>query len=137
MLRPKRPPSPSWKSFLANQAGRILALDFFVVPTATFRLLNGFPAVSHDRRRVLDCRELNCRVPDCGVTAHPTSAWTAHQPTEAFPFESPPRFALHDRDGIYDDAFRERMTCPNPMSCRCCHADALDRGGRERSLDAA
>jgi hypothetical protein len=32
------------------------------------------------------------------------------QLTEAFPFESPPRFVLHDRDGIYGDAFRERVT---------------------------
>jgi hypothetical protein len=58
-----------------------------------------FLALSHDRRRVLDC----------GVTAHPTSAWTNQQLTEAFPFKNPPRFVLHDRGGLYGDAFRKRV----------------------------
>jgi len=58
-----------------------------------------FLVLSHDRRRVLHF----------GVTAHPTSAWTAQQLTEAFPFERPPRFVLHDRGGIQN-------VCPIPAS---------------------
>jgi hypothetical protein len=54
---------------------------------------NAFLVLSHDRRRVLHA--LSC------VTAHPTSAWTARQLTEAVPFETPPRFVLRDRNGIY------------------------------------
>jgi hypothetical protein len=43
-----------------------------------------------------------------GVTAQPTSAWTAQQLTEGFPFKNPQSCVLHDRYGLYGDAFRER-----------------------------
>jgi hypothetical protein len=49
MLRPKKPSSPTWNAFLANHAPDIIATDFFVVPTATFRLLYCFLVLSHDR----------------------------------------------------------------------------------------
>jgi hypothetical protein len=61
-----------WKSFLANHSGQIVALDVFVLPSTTFWLLYALLVLSHDRRRVLHCNVL-----DCGVTAHPTAAWTA------------------------------------------------------------
>src|SRR5258707_3161072 len=35
----KRPCSQSWRTFLQNHAGAIAAMDFFVVPTVTARLL--------------------------------------------------------------------------------------------------
>jgi putative transposase len=99
MARPSRPRSPTWKTFLANHAREIAAADFFVVPTATFRLLHCFLVLSHDRRCVLHF----------SVTSHPTSAWTAQQLVEAFPFQSPAPFLLHDRDSIYGNAFKERV----------------------------
>jgi transposase InsO family protein len=99
MLRPKKPSSPTWRTFLANHARDIVATDFFVIPTASFRLLYCFLILSHDRRRVLHFN----------VTEHPTSVWTAQQLTEAFPFQKSPRFVLHDRDSIYGDAFKERV----------------------------
>ncbi|HUE12926.1 MAG TPA: integrase core domain-containing protein [Planctomycetaceae bacterium] len=99
MIRPRKPPSQTWKSFLANHAHEIVALDFFVVPTATFRLLYCFLVLSHDRRRVLHF----------GVTAHPTSTWTAQQLVEVFPYDVAPRFVLHDRDSIYGDIFKQRV----------------------------
>jgi len=57
------------RPFLSNHAHQLVSTDFFVVPTATFRLLFVFLVLSHDRRRVLHF----------GVTAHPTSEWTAQQ----------------------------------------------------------
>jgi hypothetical protein len=39
MGRPRRPPSQTWRTFLANHIGQVVAADFFVVPTATCRLL--------------------------------------------------------------------------------------------------
>lgn len=51
MGRPRKPPSQTWRTFLANHAKAILACDFFTVPTATFRLLFVFVVLSHDRRR--------------------------------------------------------------------------------------
>ena len=39
MLRRPHSPSPSWRGFLRNQAIGIAAIDMFIVPSATFRLL--------------------------------------------------------------------------------------------------
>ena len=39
MVRPRRPPSQTWRTFLANHIGQVMAADFFVVPTATACLL--------------------------------------------------------------------------------------------------
>ena len=64
-----------------------MAIDFFVVPTATFRILFGFLVLAHDRRRVLHFN----------VTAHPAAEWTARQLFQAFPDESVPRFLVRDR----------------------------------------
>src|SRR3954468_3704106 len=41
MARRLRPPSQGWKTFLRNHADGIAAIDLFVVPTVSFRLLYG------------------------------------------------------------------------------------------------
>lgn len=97
--RRRKPPSPTWKAFLANHAKDIAAIDFFVVPTATFRLLYVFVVLSLDRRHVLHFN----------VTANPSAGWTAQQVVEAFPFDSVRRYLQRDRDGIYGDEFRRRV----------------------------
>ncbi len=61
MARTKRPPSQGWKTFLVNHADGIAAIDLFVVPTFSFRLLFGFLILLHARRELLWL----------GVTAHP------------------------------------------------------------------
>src|SRR5437016_5087653 len=53
MLRPRRPPSQAWRTFLKNHAKDLIALDFFTVPTATFRVLFVLVVLSHDRRRLV------------------------------------------------------------------------------------
>lgn len=93
-----RPPSPTWRTFLCNHLSETAAIDFFVVPTATFRLLYVFVVLSLDRRRVVHFN----------VTAHPSSQWTAQQISEAFPFDEAPRFLQRDRDSIYGDVFQRR-----------------------------
>jgi hypothetical protein len=97
MARRTRPPSATWRSFLANHAGCLASVDFFVVPTVTFRLLYGFLVLRHDRRRVVHFN----------VTAHPTAAWAARQVREAFPFDEAPRYLIRDRDAVYGETFRE------------------------------
>ena len=92
MVRHRRPPSQSWRTFLANHMGQLMAADFFVVPTATCRLLFVLIILAHDRRRVVHV----------AVTAHPTATWTAQQLREAFPWDTAPRFLLHDRDHAFD-----------------------------------
>lgn len=95
MVRPRRPSSQAWKTFLKNHMQQLVSVDFFVVPTSTFRLLFVFLVVSHDRRRIVHF----------GVTSHPTSEWTAQQLRHAFPWDTAPRFLLRDRDSCYGEAF--------------------------------
>ena len=92
-------PSPTWRIFLAAQARDIVAVDFFLVPTLTFRLLFVFVVLRHDRRELV---HLN-------VTDHPTAAWTARQIIETFPEETAPKYLLRDRDAIYGEAFARCM----------------------------
>jgi putative transposase len=49
MHRDRRPPSQTWRTFLANHVGQVMAADFFVVPTATYRLLCVFVILAHQR----------------------------------------------------------------------------------------
>jgi len=55
MLRPRRPPLQVWRPFLTNHAKDLIALDFFTVPTATFRVLFVLVVLRHDRRRLVHC----------------------------------------------------------------------------------
>jgi putative transposase len=54
-LMPKRrkPPSQSWRVFLANHVNELISIDFFTVPTVTFRVLFVLVVLAHQRRRVL------------------------------------------------------------------------------------
>ncbi|HKX33183.1 MAG TPA: integrase core domain-containing protein [Blastocatellia bacterium] len=70
------------------------------VPMATFRVLFVLVVLAHHRRRVVHFN----------VTEHPTAAWTAQQIVEAFPEDTAPRFLLRDRDRIYGEEFRRRVT---------------------------
>ena len=73
MARRRRPPSQGWRTFLRNHADGIAAMDLFVVPTISFRLLYGLLILRHDRRRILWL----------GATTHPTAEWIARQLVEA------------------------------------------------------
>ena len=91
MVHGRRPPSQTWRTFLANHVGQIIAADFVVVPTATYRLLFVLVILAHERRRVVHV----------AVTNHPTSAWTAQQLRNAFPYDDGPSCLLHDRDSAF------------------------------------
>jgi transposase InsO family protein len=90
----RKPPSQTWRTFLANHRDSLASMDLFTVPTASFRVLFVLVVLRHDRRRIV---HLN-------VTAHPTAAWVAQQLREAFPFGTAPRFLIRDRDAIYGEA---------------------------------
>ena len=80
-----------WSTFLKNHAAAIIACDFFVVASATFRILYVLVVMEHASRRII---QLN-------LTAHPTAAWTLQQLREAVPSDHRYRFILHDRDAIF------------------------------------
>ena len=81
MVRSRKPPLQTWRTFLENHAQQLVSIDFFTVPTLRFQVLYLFLVLAHDRRRILHCN----------VTAHPTAEWTGQQLREAFPFDQLPR----------------------------------------------
>jgi transposase InsO family protein len=99
MARRRGPPSQGWKTFLNNHADGIAAMDLFVVPTISFRLLYGLLIMGHGRRQILWF----------GVTSHPTAEWMANQLTEACGWEQAPRYLIRDRDGIFGELFVRRL----------------------------
>ena len=99
MVRLRRPPSQTWRTFLENHLKTLVSVDFFTVPTLRFQILYVFLVLAHDRRRILHF----------GVTAHPTAEWTAQQLRNAFPWDSTPRYLLRDRDRIFGRDFTRQV----------------------------
>jgi putative transposase len=98
-VRPQKPPSPTWKTFLKNHVQDLVSLDVFVVPTVTHTVLFVLLILAHARRRLVHVN----------ITEHPTTEWTAQQVIEAFPWDKAPRSLLRDRDRIYSTSFRQRV----------------------------
>jgi hypothetical protein len=95
MVRGRGTPSPTWRSFLRNQTTCIAAIDMFVVASASFRLLYVMIILTHDRRKIVRF----------DVTRYPTAGWLARQVTDAFPWDTAPRYLLRDRDASYGAEF--------------------------------
>ena len=53
MVRHRKPPSQPWRTFLENHVNPLVSVDFFMVPTVTFRILYVFLVLAHDRRRIV------------------------------------------------------------------------------------
>jgi putative transposase len=98
-VRPRRPSSPCWRTFLKGRMTELVALDFFTVPTVGFKALFVLIVLAHDRRKV---RHFN-------VTEHPTAQWTGQQLVEAFPWDTAPTYLLRDRDAVYGGWFQRRV----------------------------
>jgi putative transposase len=92
---PKRPSGrprgdQRWSTFLRNHAQGIVACDFFVSVTVTFRLFYVLVLIEHGSRRLLHFN----------TTQHPTAAWTLQQLREALGYGDF-RYLIHDRDRIF------------------------------------
>lgn len=74
----------------------IAAIDF-IVPSVTFRLPFVMLILAQDRRKIIRFDE------------HSTAAWLSRQITEAFPWDTAPRFLVRDRDSSYGPAFSRRV----------------------------
>ena len=95
MERRRKPPSQTWRTFLANHVQTMVSIDFFTVPTIRFNILYVFLVLAHERRRIVHF----------AVTAHPTAEWTVQQLRETFPWDSAPtistaRSGSHLRAGL-------------------------------------
>ena len=99
MVRRPQSPSPTWRSFLGTETLGIAAIDMFIVPSATFRLLFVMLILAHYRRKIVRF----------DVTQRPTAGWLSRQVTEAFPWDSAPRVLLRDRDSSYGVEFSKRV----------------------------
>ena len=93
------------------RVAEIVALNFFTVPTVTFRVRFVLILLAHDRRRILYFN----------VTEHPSAQWTARQPVEAFPGCSAPSYLLRDRDGVYGQVFDRRVAGLGMAHVRTAH----------------
>ena len=99
MVRQPKPPSQAWRTFLTNHSQQLASMDFFIVPTISFRILYVFIVLSHERRRVIHFN----------VTSHPTAEWISQQLLHAFPYDSAPRYIIRDRDCIYGEIVQQRL----------------------------
>ena len=91
--------SQRWATFMRNHAQAIVACDFCMAITATFRILYVFVVIEHARRRLLHVN----------VTTHPTAEWTLQQLRDAMPSDHRYRFLIHDRDSIFSQALDQRV----------------------------
>jgi len=101
MVRQPGTPNQTWQTFIRNHITEIAAIDFFTVPTVTFKTLYVFVVLSLDRRRIVHFN----------VTASPSAEWTSLQLIQAFPFESAPKYLIRDRDGIYGQSVVDALGC--------------------------
>ncbi|MDH5345999.1 MAG: integrase core domain-containing protein, partial [Gammaproteobacteria bacterium] len=99
MIRDRKPPSQGWRTFLENHAKDIIATDFFMVPTATFRVLFVLVVLSHDRREILHTN----------VTELPTAEWAARQVIEAIGLDEAPKYLIRDRDRKFSELFSRKV----------------------------
>jgi transposase InsO family protein len=124
MRRAPRNPEPAkrWAAFLSNHREAIAAMDFFTVPTLTFGVLTCFFVIAHDRRRVLQFN----------VTRHPTSAWVSQQLREAFPYDTAPKYLIHDRDAIFNAEVVKTMKAIGIKPVRTAFKSPWQNGVAER-----
>lgn len=95
----QRIPSQRWLTFVRNHAKAIVACDFCVVVTATFKTLYVFVVMEHTSRRILHIN----------VTKHPTAHWTMQQLRDAIPADHGYRFLIHDRDCIFSQQLNQQV----------------------------
>jgi transposase InsO family protein len=92
-------PLQTWKTFLRNHMEGIASIDLFVVPTIAFQQLFALLVLGHRRRQLLRF----------AVTRNPTAEWLARQITEAFPWDSAPKYLIRDNDRAFGGVFKARV----------------------------
>jgi putative transposase len=111
-----------WLIFLKNHREVMAAMDFFTVPSATFRVLYGFFVIVHGRRKILHFN----------ATEDPTSEWIVQQLREAFPEDSAPRYLILDRDSKYQGEATEMLRVLGSKLIRTAYRSLWQNGVAER-----
>lgn len=97
-------------------------MDFFTVPTATFRVLYCFFVISHSRRRI---RHFNAR-------EHPTCQWIVQQLREPFPENRATKYLILDRDGKFGGDVARMLECLGSEPIRTAYRSPWQNGVAER-----
>ena len=111
-----------WRIFLHNHREAIAAMDFFTVPTATFRVLYCFFVIAHARRRILHFN----------ATPYPTSSWIVQQLRETFPEETAAEYVILDRDAKFDRQVTEMLKAMGSRPTRTSYRSPWQNGTAER-----
>jgi transposase InsO family protein len=119
-------PERKWLAFLQNHREVIAAMDFFTVPTVTFRVLYCFFVIEHERRKILHCN----------VTPHPTAEWIVQQLREAFPEPCPYRYVILDRDRKFDGEVLAFLTTAGLKARRTSVRSPWQNGLAERWIES-
>ncbi len=98
-FRPNGGKGNKWNTFARNQSRAFAAMDFFVVPTLTFRQLYGFFIIGHGRRRILYF----------AVTYRPTQQWVAEQLRMAAEKLAGIKYIIHDNDPVFSAMVKRTM----------------------------
>jgi hypothetical protein len=116
MVRGRKPPSQTWRTFLENHAQQLVSIDFFTVPTLRFQVLYVFLVLAHDRRRILHFN----------VTARPTAEWADSNCGRHFP--STDSRATCSATAMLSSALSSADRCETWALRKCCpHPDPLGR----------
>ena len=123
---PKRPhdkwKQQRWMTFLRNHRDGMAAMDFFVVPTITFRLLYVWFIIDHERRRIIHVN----------VTFHPTAQWVIQQLRESFPGDSAPNYLIFDNDTIFSSEVSASIESLGTTPKRTAYRSPWQNGMAER-----
>lgn len=125
---PKKPPTEkqvqSWKTFLKNHK-EIWAMDFFTVPTLTFKILYVLIIINHNTRKI----------EHFGVTCNPNTIWLKQQFREATPYYEKPIYLIHDNDPVFvSEDFQNFLSSSGIKSKRISHRSPWQNGIAERSI---
>jgi len=123
---PPREPDPDrrqrWMTFLRNHMHEIAAMDFFTVPTASFRVLYCLFIIDHGRRKIMHFN----------ITENPSAEWVKNQIRHTFDGEGPHRFMIHDGDKIFNRDVRDFLRMCGLRSVRTAFRSPWQNGTAER-----
>src|SRR5271166_6824684 len=103
-IRPGRGVLREWGTFLRNHREALAAMDFFTVPTVTFRILTVWFLIHHGRRKIVHF----------DITEHPNAPWVMQQLRESFPYDSAPSYLVLDRDSIFSESVISSVDTSKP-----------------------
>ncbi|MCP4718345.1 MAG: transposase family protein [Desulfobacteraceae bacterium] len=100
----------------------IMGMDYFTVPTISFKILYVYFIFDHARRKIVHVN----------VTEHPTAEWVIQQLKDAFPFESAPKYLIFDRDSFFSAWVKQFITNMGTRPKVTCYKCPWQNGVAER-----